>query len=336
MFFRLCYRLGFYPVKIKSPVQTYTYLKNKPDMLKEDALQKLSYAVRWGKDQGYYTELLEQFVPTWNGKKEIEESTFIGEGYGRSSLNAYRKVKISGEYFFEKVYFHSHADLRKLEMMEKLGLTEQLATKIILPRIKKIYSGELLSIVYFDFLKTDPANRAGEQELIHLTKLFYKWHWEQLIAESSEKWELLKDFTQHHQYEKFKKAAAIKLQKEGLEIENFERSAKTGKLVVTHGDLQKSNVFKPNLVMDWDSFGFYPIGFEVAFLYFRLVFKEEKTGNPFDWLRENYQREVDAVEWEKFEKNFTFFLFVFAQELFLEQQEKELEKRLLTKLKAVS
>ncbi len=331
--YRLCYRLGFYPVKIKPPQVLYAYLKRQPQLLKEFELNRLSQAIALGRDHNYYNTLLNKFVPQWT-PAQIGKAKFIGEGYGGGSLNAYRHVYIDGKDYFEKVYFNKHIDFKKTTWFQD-HVAELIREAISFPKIQKTYSGELISITYFDYLKLEGLQQANLNNLIVWSKTLYTLS--EKYADRLRKIEKpshITDFNQHHQYKKYRQSAAQKLQEKALAAQRFEKLAADSKYVLTHGDLQKNNAYKPRILLDWDSFGFYPVGLEPAFLFFRHVFKEQLKENPGDWLYKNYRAAIQEEDWKDFERNFVYFLFVFAMELFLIQQNKTLEEALIKKLKS--
>lgn len=336
LLFRICYGLGFYPTKIKSPEQTFSYLETKPRQIIEEELRKITYAVSLSNDRNYYTDLLKLYVPNWE-EKNITSAKFIGEGYGESSLDAYRKVNISERLFFEKVYFTTHPDLKKLRWMEEEGVFSMLNEKIRVPEIRKIYKGELLSIVYFDFLELNEKDTIQEEELVEITKILYRLSLDNV--KKIDYWKGISEpvdisFFSHHQYHKYRKAARSLLSKEDVNLVDFEKKAQASQSVLTHGDLQKTNVYDSHTVLDWDSFGIYPVGLEAAFLFFRLVFKESKKEDPFRWLTKNYQTVFDDQVENDFSRNFAYFLFVFSCELFADHREIWLKEKLIRKLKS--
>lgn len=330
--YRLCYRLGFYPIKIKSPQVFYAYLKRQPQLLKEFELNQLSYAIALGRDHKYYNSLLHKFIPQWL-PAQIDSAKFVGEGYGGGSLNAYRHVQIKGEDLFEKVYFNNLIDFKKTTWFQE-NIAELIHEEISFPKIKKIYSGELISIAYFDYLTLDRVKHASSEELIAISKILYtlsEKHSARLTK--MEKPARITNFGYHPQYEKYRESASQKLHEKALDSQQFEKLASASKHVLTHGDLQKTNAYKKRILLDWDAFGFYPVGLEPAFLFFRRVFKEGEKENPSTWLYKNYQAEIKEKDWKDFERNFIYFLFVFSMELFLIEQKEKLEEILLKKMR---
>lgn len=330
LFFKWCYRFGFYPIKIKSPQAFYAYLQRMPKSVQEHELSRLSYAIAFSGDHKYYNALLKEFVPNWPVEK-IFKTNFVGEGYGCSSLNAYRSVQIGSKRYFEKVYFRAHTDLQKLQWLQDHA-GEVLKEKIHFPRIQKVYSGELLSIVYFDFLTLSQEQSTPKENLVKITLQLYEWSKASKLAQIKAP-DFIRDYTKHHQYARYRAAALNELKGKGMSVKRFEQEAEMAEYVLTHGDIQKTNIYDNNTILDWDSFGIFPIGMEPAFLLFRFFFKEEINIAPENWLDKNYRSFIPKEDWKDFERNFIYFLFVFSMEIFLVGENRRLENKLLDILK---
>src|SRR5699024_8774627 len=84
----------------------------------------------------------------------------------------------------------------------------------------------------------------------------------------------------------------------------------------THGDLNEGNGFEESVLIDWDSFGIFPLGLEAAYLYYRIHLRGDKIIDYKQWVKQHYSDIIHAQEWGLFEKNYTYFLFVFTCKLF--------------------
>lgn len=146
---RLFFKLGYYPPKkIVRPQKIINQFKKQPTPVIHYRLKNISAQLQELDDHEYYNKMLQKLISTWNIK--IEKAKFIGNGHGLNNLNSYRKVKVNGKYYFEKIYFTNSTDLKKVQWF----LNEIFANnnfKFKSPQIKRIYEGEFLSIVYFEF-----------------------------------------------------------------------------------------------------------------------------------------------------------------------------------------
>src|SRR5690606_5941844 len=82
-------------------------------------------------------------------------------------------------------------------------------------------------------------------------------------------------------------------------------------LVITHGDIHFDNVFAGNYLIDWDSFGFFPHGFEVA----RILAKQLEDPT-FERLQEilngEYRGVISEDQWHGFELSCLYFYLIFS------------------------
>src|SRR5690606_4437887 len=88
---KISYHLGVYPSRLLKPDQLYNLLQNKPDVVKEHELNRMTSFIRIVNNQKYYNDLLQCFVPKWN--MTINDSKFIGYGIGGSSFDTFRMVQ---------------------------------------------------------------------------------------------------------------------------------------------------------------------------------------------------------------------------------------------------
>jgi hypothetical protein len=88
-------------------------------------------------------------------------------------------------------------------------------------------------------------------------------------------------------------------------------------LVITHGDIYHTNVLADNYIIDWDSFGFFPHGLEVAFIFATNI--EYSTFERLQkLLNEEYKEIVSKDQWDGFELSCWYFYLIFTA-----QDEKE-------------
>jgi hypothetical protein len=122
------------------------------------------------------------------------------------------------------------------------------------------------------------------------------------------------------------------LNNHGIDINMLEKAVAASKRVLTHGDIQETNIYRNSILVDWDSFGIYPMGFEPAFTYFRLLVKNRDRANCILWLEKQYKQDILEEDWIIFKCNFIYFLFVFSQKFFLKNELIELKQELVSAL----
>src|SRR5699024_8684785 len=135
-------------------------------------LEKICSAISAGNDHKYYNQLLRKFISTWD--LEIEKAEFLGKGLW-SGFNSFRKVQIGGNQEFEKLFAREDISIKKLLWLEN-HLFPLLSSKIKTPKILRVYEGEVLSLVYFEFLNAPAiAEKKGEQKAIEISKILYRF-----------------------------------------------------------------------------------------------------------------------------------------------------------------
>jgi len=326
--FKIINFFGVYVEKLHSPKVFLNSLEKKPLIIKEYEIRKKTNFAAIVENHEYYNNLLKEDIPDWN--LHIERAKFIGKGIGASSLDTFRKVYIDGKPFFEKVYFNSFPELENILWFQE-HYYQELIKQIRTSKIEKVIKGNIMSVVYFEFLDLKPVTcEELEGSLIEISKVLYNLP----LKENSEKFSILSiDFRKHFEYKRNIKTIKEDFIKLGISFEYFERRADSSSCVFTHGDIQKTNVFKEMTLIDWDSFGFFPVGFEQAFIYYRFLFEDIQCGLPLDWILKNYKNKISDNNWQDFERNFIYFLTIFSFSLFKENKHKNILLILINYLK---
>jgi thiamine kinase-like enzyme len=325
------HKAGFY-IRYYPTVNDFcNFLENKPISVKEYELRQVTTYISCAEDHQSYEKLLKHFVPNWH--LDRKEAKFIGKGVtGDVSLKAHRKVRIKDKTYFEKVYFNSNRFLLDRQWFDD-HIYELIKDKIKVPCIQKSYRGSLLTIVYFDYFNLIELEEDKEGHLIQITKDLYR------ISCRNED-ELLKlpwpDSVKEIKHPRFRKRLHL-LEREVQEHKALEESVAQSKRIITHADIHMDNAFKNRILIDWDFFGLYPIGYDPAFVYYRLLItKTIKNYNYISWLHDHYKDVILNEDWPYFERNFIYFLLIFCYKrphLFEKGRGKELEQQLIEKLK---
>jgi hypothetical protein len=319
-------KIQFFP----TPKFFYNYIKDVPKSLKESELRNITYSLKITKNHKTYERLLKTFVPNW--KADITNATFMGKGIGEGSLNTYRKVRIENELYFEKIYFNDHQIFKHVQFFED-HIYKLIKDKIKVPRIQKTYGGEVLTIVYYDYMVLNELDEeTREKRLIQFSKYFYR------ISCKNESYlkkmklpDSIKDFRRRYQYRNNIITAKAKLLQH-ISTKTFEKLLDRTKHILTHGDLHEDNSFKQAVLVDWDRCGIYPLGFEPAYIYYCLMLKNNKKGHVINWLEEHYFDTISEKDWQDFKRNFAYLLFVFSIKLFEKEQFKNTERQLIRTL----
>ena len=327
-------KFGVYTQYYASDRAIHYHLKSKPIVIQNYELNKVSKSIQVANNHSFYQSLLRKFVPDWDIK--IEAAQFIfGAGMGASSLDCYRRVNINGNSYFEKVYFSEHDDLKRIKWFHLNAYNSISRFGITAPALHNLFEGKAFVITYFQFLDLLPlVHSEVEENFISISKKLYLASLEEhSIKDGNDIPEYVKSFQSHFEYKNKLAEAKHKLTGHGVDFQEFEKAVKASKLIFTHGDIQEKNAFKNSMIIDFDTFGIYPIGFDVAFCCFRLLITDKIQNLVPEWLENNFKKDIKVDDWEQFDRNFTFFLFVFLATYFKRESYTYLEERLAEKIK---
>lgn len=290
--------------------------KNNSEKIRNKELRSLSKALQLGENHKVYNELLKLYVPKFNNLF-FESQKFIGVGAGKSSLNAYRKVKVNGEYYFEKVFFSSSQALKKILWFQEHAYKIVNKAEIKTDEIIKILKGGALTVVYTKFLNLKAIKEKKlEAELIELSKKLYRINWENIEIERDKLPNYITDYQDFYLYKRNIKGVRAKLEEINIDVNTFVKRLDKSKRVLTHGDIKKENVFRKSTVIDWDNFGFFPVGFDVAVLANKLIINKQLQMEEVSlWYEKNFNELIENCDESlKMKKNFYFLLLIFQQE----------------------
>lgn len=309
---RLFHYWGFIINRIPDANHFFDELIDADKEVKKYELKKLVLNIRIANNQKLYNNILKKYVGDWNDR--FTSAEFIGDGLGVHNLCAYRKVCFENKYYFEKVYFNDSYDLLKAEWFYE-HIYPVLKDCLNTPKLYKVIKGHLITIVYFEFIDFVPLSRdAWYSVSFNISKRMFKLS--KGIEELSENApDFIKDYTLHHCYKvnvKTAKKRIRKLSDNRVTQKMIEEIIKLQPLTFTHGDIHDKNVFKDNYIIDWDSFGFLPHGFETAIIFSNnrerpLTFKSFQN-----ILIEEYKEAIHKDLWEGFELSCFYFYFLFT------------------------
>lgn len=322
-------RFGIYFHYFPTAGHLYRCNKDLPFSAQEAFLKRISNVEGIPQKEDFYNELLSLYVPDWDLK--IKNSEFIGKGEGWSNLKNYRKIETADDLLFEKVYFSSENELKTVLWVDE-NLKQILNKKgIKIPEIRKVYSGPVLTIVYFEFIELKKSDsNVSEKRLIDLNHKMIKLSAEneikELIRQAPEN---LKDYQNHFQFKANLNAFKELLNKEKLPWQALISSINESNKIITHGDLQTSNIYDNNILIDWDAFGIYPPGLEEALLFSRLKSLQQSQVDLRNWLGENYKSALKEEEFKELEFGFMFFILAF----YSHKKEENIRSQAITYLK---
>lgn len=329
---KLANHLQFIPVKLYSP-HIFKYKTGKyPIYIQEHELKILSSFLGRVNNQKYYNKLLSTYVPTWD--ITILKGYFVGFGMGGASLDTFRKVITESHTLFEKVYFTNHKDFKTIKWFQNY-IYPLLQEYITVPIIDLFFEGELVTVTYaqfYDLIEETEENQ--EKKSIYFNKVLYEVSKNKLQFINYESAPgNVSDFTSHFEYTRGIDFAKKELNTVGIKVDGFIDAAIRSKSIITHGDIQTTNIYKNNTLIDWDSFGIYPLGMDPAFTYYRLLLNNKITKTPDSWIEDNFRPSIDESDWECFSRNYHFFLYVFAAKTLKLEKHKAIELRIIEHMK---
>lgn len=268
-------------------------------------LQKILAITHLSDDHQLYQEFLKTFIPDWN--LQLTQTRAVAKN---SSESFKRIVKTSETKFFEKLYMIDEPSLAVNCWFEG-HIAPLFAQNFQIPKLQNRFSGELLSIFYYEWLDLTPIpEEFMEEKLIGYSKKLLKLsfideenllqiQWPKILLNYEK---LFGNYQQSLQ----------KLADSGVNTTELLKKISTGPYALTHGDLHPQNAFDHNVLLDWDNFGYYPVGIDAAYLFDFFVTKKQRLRNPLTWVKKHYGTMIHP-DFEAFQRNFLFFLFLNIQ-----------------------
>lgn len=311
---KIIYYSGFFVEKLQDADSFYVKLKNYPEALKEDELRKMAIFLRKANDSNLYGEILKRFVPQMT--MSFAHTKFIGTGCGSYNLNAYRKVVFNDNVFFEKVHFNSSNEIVRLNWFYD-NIYSSMSNSMKAPELCYSFKGELITIFYFKYVAlASLSDKDVGPNVFNFSRELYKLsHLVDIKDKMDNAPMFLKNYTAYFEYERKIEDAnkrAFELIGDRFPFKSIENKISSSPSILAHGDIHKGNVFANNYLIDWDTFGIYPIGLDVA--YILLFLKQCKI--TYKELNHILLREYKATilkdEWDDFEFNCLYFYYVFT------------------------
>ncbi len=305
---------GLYVDDLPNAETLYNYLNSDHIVLKQTKLRQTTTYLKRANDHKSYSQILHKFVPQMD--MDYTHLKFTERGYGANSLHVYRKLKFRDEVLFEKVYFNSSLELLRVKWFYD-NIHPLLNCNIKVPPLYRSIKGELITVVYFKFIDlVSLAINDISASVFNLSRGLYELSLNSNVEIKIKNAPIfLKDYKAHFQYviniEKAHKKL-IELRGENFPLKNTEKIINDSPHILTHGDIHWGNVFENKYLIDWDSFGLYPIGFDVAYLLFRLHKCKLNYEELSSVLEIEYRSIILKEEWDVFELNCLYFYYVFT------------------------
>lgn len=232
-------------------------------------LKILGYVYSCYEQHEAYERLLAAFdsVTPVSVRQETEKASFIGSGSGDSTLNCYRALKMTGRVAgdarqFEKVYRRrDNDDLERVKALNAFFGPSLSSGQLFMPRIIEIREGSELAIIYS---RLTPGARISKSQavvaggaavrmlmalpvqMVPLDSVLRRPHPQYINAHT-----ITRDWIAGTAPQHLSEFDAI--------TDWVEQKCPR---FLAHGDLHRKNILASGAMLDWDSCGIYPIGYD--------------------------------------------------------------------------
>lgn len=321
-----------YPFNKKSPDRFINFISTKNHKAQQEKIRQFSLLIKKENKHDIFEKTIQNLIPNW--ALEFKEKTFTGKGTNPNTINATRKVRVDTDLFFEKVYFTQQNEFKTLIWFNE-NIYPHFNKHINIPKVKMLYKGELISIVYFEFLNLKGLKKENwETALTAFALTLYQNSAE--ILSFLERSKIPKNILDYALNEKYREAIKIidgVLKNNNLKLKDIKDSISSSKHVLTHNDLNRANAFQNNVLIDWDGFGIYPLGLEQSYMYIDFHYHRNTIVHYDQWLEEYWKPHIGSNEWPAFYRNFCYFLLAISNRHIDQRFINELERDLLIQLK---
>jgi len=296
------------------------------------ALKKQANFIKQIGSNKMYSKMLHQLIPGMELK--LDKTSFLGKGLGGGSINVFRKIEENQKLLFEKIYFNKDIEL-KVNIWFYENLYDTLSADLIIPKIWKHFSGKKITALYYEYKELAPLTiMQYQKDSLKILGVLYKIT---CFNEHNDKLKFypnyIDSYKRHSFYKKRKSQYKSELDANNIELNNVEIRLEKSKRIISHGDLNQENVYQGFSVIDWDSCGLFPLGFDSAYVYFQLLNKDINIEDFETWLFENFQEIIEKSDWDDFLFNNYAFLLLFLSNNTFKSKNNQLYFWLILKIK---
>lgn len=263
---------------------------------------------------------------------------FVGKGYGSGSLNAYRKIELQNKTFFEKIYFPEKFKDQHFFETHIQGLLKKNGIKSA--KLNEVHYGSKTVTAYYEFLKLD--NIDSNNYFSVASSLALK------IANISIPLEITSSMPQERDInilgpiQTLINRISLQCNQEISDIEQL--LTKVDKYIrnnvarcLGHGDLSLDNIFEDNKIIDWDNYGYYPIGFDLGLIIGLATEMKLSLDDYIEIENSLYEDLSEIITKNIFQISLTYFtiLFMHSKRVQLKYKKKDTNHLLTLKLAAL-
>jgi len=184
---------------------------------------------------------------------DSNQKRFVFQGRGFGTLKPYRILKKSNQQTFEKIFFNGTDDLKANLYFYEMRHHLLKETKIRIPEYKMIIKGEVFTVFLYEYLELKPLPEGlVYNDIMNKTLELYKISPNQDHAEP----------ITYNKYIFGRNRLIENNELTPLELAHLDQLIERAPVCFQHLDLSENNVFQDDIVIDWDSSGFYPLGMD--------------------------------------------------------------------------
>lgn len=255
---RAYWRIQLYPPAYWVPAQItqWSYLKYLCRFLRD----KKAYQA-YEKALGVYDPSIE-FI-------HYDQVAFLSATGGSEVMNIYRKVTLGTMTLFEKIYLNTSQDLQRVHAFYQHIYPLIDPEKLRIPALVKCLEAKQTTIIYAEFfpqltpIAPDNLMSCLLDTVVYLSQLPVP---EDYVFDP----EAFEAYVFYHDQKPY---AQEVLKQYGFDVDllaSMESLVTSFPFVVTHNDLHGENLYQHHILIDFDCWGVYPIGYEVARLMVRM------------------------------------------------------------------
>lgn len=266
-------------------------------------------------NHGLYNEFLISFFNDWHLKNSKVKFLNVYGG-GKENLNIYRKVEFEGQSLFEKTYNEREDSVDFFYSNIYLILSKYFN----IPKLVYHFKSENLALFYTEYHNLNYFNKYSEyvDSVLDVVK-------KMIDISASNEMVVLKDnilcygnsFIDHEVYLDFRSVVDENLQKHSINLNDLEKNLITQSFVISHGDLNRHNVYKGSVIIDWDKYGLNPIGYDLGRIAAYFIQDGYYHFDYNKWITENYENRLQKIELQKLRRNFLFFYYIFCHAMYI-------------------
>ena len=191
---------------------------------------------------------------------------FHGEGVGSDSLNVYRILEGPDGTSFEKTYRSDSSSITLLPFIHDTVLPR--IDGVRAPRIEAVDRSDRLTIMCFDAVPMADRSKVSLAYIAHTIRMLAQGDLTGLEIPPP-----MRDFGRFH-FRKFAGRLRDRIRRDYPEqseeildaLKRCEQEIRSLPVVLCHGDLNKQNFSADGHVIDWDLAGFFPYGYDAAYV----------------------------------------------------------------------